>query len=221
MRVRRGFGLNGLSGITLKLHVGSQEIHEVGFPERNAELAQDRIGRGDVKIEVWQEVIAYVLTGREFAIPAGAKPDAFDLVKFAVTGVDARHKLFCLADVRSCQLHRVDFPRQVLYRAASTPLGKSTRLVARECDLRTERKHVWRETFLQRRPEAGEMLFPSIQDVIQGIESRQEDSLDFCDFLGCHVDSTKVMVMPMPELSRSEKRGRFDWIVRTRKAGHN
>jgi hypothetical protein len=39
------------------------------------------------------------------------------------------------------------------------------------------------------------MFFADIEDVAQGIESRQEDALKFGDFSSFHVDSVEVMVM--------------------------
>ncbi len=38
------------------------------------------------------------------------------------------------------------------------------------------------------------MFVTHIKNVMKGIESGQEDSLKFSDFLSCHVDSVNVMV---------------------------
>src|SRR3546814_1614116 len=61
------------TGAALGLHVRRQETHVVGLAERDAELAQDRVCRGDVEVQVRHHVLAHVLAARKLALPAGAE----------------------------------------------------------------------------------------------------------------------------------------------------
>src|SRR3546814_1944710 len=56
------------SGAALGLHVRRQETHVVGLAERDAELAQDRVCRGDVEVQVRHHVLAHVLAARKLAV---------------------------------------------------------------------------------------------------------------------------------------------------------
>src|SRR3546814_7667007 len=70
------------------LHVRRQETHVVGLAERDAELAQDRVCRGDVEVQVRHHVLAHVLAARKLAVPARAEADALGLVELVVAGID-------------------------------------------------------------------------------------------------------------------------------------
>src|SRR3546814_11287905 len=65
----------------------------------------------------------------------------------------------------------------------SSDLGEAARLVARERDLGAERKHVRSKAFLHGGVEIRKVLLASVEDVTQGVESRQENPLKFGDLL--------------------------------------
>src|SRR3546814_6560502 len=81
------------SGAALGLHVRRQETHVVGLAERDAELAQDRVCRGDVEVQVRHHVLAHVLAARKLAVPARAEADALGLVELVVAGIDGGDEL--------------------------------------------------------------------------------------------------------------------------------
>src|SRR3546814_11428302 len=81
------------SGAALGLHVRRQETHVVGLAERDAELAQDRVCRGDVEVQVRHHVLPHVLAARTLAVPARAQADAHGLSTRLVAGVAGAHDL--------------------------------------------------------------------------------------------------------------------------------
>src|SRR3546814_16631974 len=105
------------------LHVRSQETHVVGLAERAAELAQDRVCRGDVEVQVRHHVLAQVLAARKLAVPARAEADALGLVELVVAGIDGGDALARLLDLRTRLPPRPHLPRQVLHPLAPPPLS--------------------------------------------------------------------------------------------------
>src|SRR5690606_38749795 len=81
---------------------------------------------------------------------------------------------------------------QVLHRLAGAPLGKAARLVAGERNLGSQREHVRRKPLVQGGFEV-KVIAAHIQDVVQGVESRLEDALQFGDLRAGHADSETMI----------------------------
>ena len=133
-----------------------------------------------MEIQVGHQVFADVLVAGQFAVAALAHADALDLVQPGVVAGDRQHPRAGLGDVRMRCLERRHRRVDVLDRLPRAPLGEPARLVAGEGDLRTQRQHVGRQSFIDQ-VAIRQVGFADLQQVRQGVEPGHEDVLELLE----------------------------------------